>query len=57
MDNFETVDKTNFLQLMDFYDVQSIPALIEAQEWHIKRLQDKLPPLVDTKPGQSPRRG
>lgn len=57
MDNIETVDKTNFLRLMDFYDVESIPELIEAQEQHIKRLQDRLPPMVDSRPGYSPRGG
>lgn len=45
-----------FSQLMTFYSVTTIAGLIEAQDYHIKCLQEKLPQRVDQFPG-SPRRG
>jgi hypothetical protein len=41
---------------MDFYSVETIPALIDAQERHIAKLQAKLPPLRDEQP-RNPRIG
>jgi hypothetical protein len=43
-------------QLMRFYSVETIPALIDAQERHIERLQAKFPPLRDEQP-RNPRIG
>lgn len=34
-------------QLMDFYSVESLHELIDAQERHVAKLQAKLPPLRD----------
>lgn len=38
------------LKLAQFYGVETRSALIDAQALHIRRLQDKLPPLKDTEP-------
>jgi hypothetical protein len=43
-------------QLMDFYSVDNLYALIDAQERHIAKLQAKLPPLRDELP-RNPRIG
>ena len=42
--------------LMRFYNVSSIPDLIDAQAKHIERLQAKLPPTRDAFP-RTPREG
>jgi hypothetical protein len=39
-------------QLMNFYSVTSVLALVEMQAKHIERLQAKLPPIRDTQPGR-----
>ena len=46
----------DFAQLMSFYGVSSVYALVEVQNRHIKRLQSKLPPMADEFQG-SPRIG
>ena len=43
-------------QLMRFYGVESLQALIDAQERHIAKLQAKIPPLRDEMP-RNPRIG
>lgn len=40
-----SVERESDRQLMDFYSVDTLPDLIDAQARHIERLQDKLPQL------------
>ena len=44
-------------QLMRFYGVTTLQELIDAQAHHIERLQAKLPPMRDERPGYVPREG
>lgn len=37
-------------QLMNFYGVRTLVALVEAQEYHIQRLQEKLPKSLSLAP-------
>ena len=46
-----------FQQLMKFYQVSTLEHLVLAQSEHIERLQKKLPPLRDERPGYVPREG
>lgn len=46
-----------FQDLAKFYDVDSLEALVRIQAQHVERLQKKLPPLKDEKPGYVPREG
>lgn len=43
-------------ELMKFYGVESVEALVSAQARHIEKLQAKLPPLRDEHP-RTPREG
>lgn len=40
-------DPQRFDQLMRFYAARTLEELIERQDHHIKKLQEKLPPVVD----------
>jgi len=44
-------------QLMKFYNVKDLHALVRIQSSHVERLQAKLPPLKDERPGYVPREG
>jgi hypothetical protein len=44
-------------QLMKFYDVDTVADVIGMQSSHIERLQAKLPPTPDERPGYVPRGG
>lgn len=44
-------------QLMKFYNVTDMAALVRIQSTHVERLQKKLPPLRDERPGYVPREG
>lgn len=44
-------------QLMRFYNVKDMEALVRIQSSHVERLQAKLPPLRDERPGYVPREG
>ena len=46
-----------FAQLMRFYSVSTLEDLVRIQSQHIERLQAKLPPLRDERPGYTPREG
>ena len=43
--------------LMRFYAVDTLEGLVEAQAKHVERLQAKLPPMRDERPGYVPREG
>ncbi len=43
--------------LMRFYTVASLTELVRIQSQHIDRLQAKLPPIRDERPGYTPREG
>ena len=44
-------------RLMRFYSVDTLEGLVRAQAEHVERLQTKLQPLRDARPGYTPREG
>lgn len=51
------LDEAALSQLMHFYNVTNIKALVLEQAKHVEKLQKQLPPLRDARPGYSPREG
>lgn len=53
----EPDDNDKIAHLMQFYQVSSLKDLVLMQDRHIERLQAKLPPTRDERPGYVPREG